>query len=247
MTTHTTRRHVPPAISDAEHTDPNPTEAPAHQSLTVDDTPDSAGQPDGQAGEFNDESAAETSPDADGGLATAQTGSPRRWRPSIRRWSISAHRGAQMFSLIALVAVGGLVGWLGTQLYHRHAADQQYAVYLQTARQGALNLTTIDWQHADADVHRILDSAAGRFHDDFSARAKDFTDVVKQTQSHTEGTIVDAGIESESPTGAQVLVAVNVKSTQAGQPEQRSRGWRMRLHVERVADTTKITDVEFVP
>jgi Mce-associated membrane protein len=168
--------------------------------------------------------------------------------PRIRvRMAVPPHRAALTFGLIALTAIAGLSGWLGYQLHREQKADQQYAVYLQTGRQGALNLTTIDWQHADSDVQRILDSATGTFHDDFAARTNDFIDVVKQTQSHTEGSIVETGVESETPTGAKILVAVNVKSTQAGQPEERSRGWRMRILVERVDDTAKIANVEFVP
>jgi Mce-associated membrane protein len=156
-------------------------------------------------------------------------------------------RVALLFGLGALAGVAAVCGWL-TDAYHRqHVADQQEAAYLQTARQGALNLTTIDWQHADTDIARILDLSTGQFRDDFSARAQDFTTVVKQTQSRTEGTIVDAGIEVETLTGAQVLVAINVKSILGDQPEQHSRGWRMRIFVERDGESAKIANVEFVP
>ena len=109
------------------------------------------------------------------------------------------------------------------------------------------SLTTVDWPQVDADVQRITDSATGTFRDDFAARAKDFAAVVKRTQSHTEGSIVDTEVETETPTGAQVIIAVNVKTTQSGQPEQRARGWRLRILVERVEDTAKIANVEFVP
>ena len=51
-------------------------------------------------------------------------------------------------------------------------------LFVQVARQGALNLTTIDCQSADADVQRILDSATGTFYDDFSKRSQPFIDVV---------------------------------------------------------------------
>lgn len=156
-------------------------------------------------------------------------------------------RAATLFGVLSLIALAGLCGWLGWQVHRQHADDHQRAAYLQAARQGALNLTTIDWQHADADVQRILDSSAGTFHDDFSTRANDFIGVVKETQSHTEGSITESGVESENGTSANVLVAVNVKTTQAGQAQQSNRGWRMRISVERVGDAVKISNVEFVP
>src|SRR5262249_4401902 len=119
--------------------------------------------------------------------------------------------------------------------------------FLQVGRQGALNLTTIDWQHADGDVQRILDSATGTFYDDFQKRAQPFVEVVKQAQSKSVGTIAEAGLEPESKNDAQVLVAVTVRPSNAGAPEQATSGWRMRIVVEKVGDEAKVSSVEFVP
>ena len=115
------------------------------------------------------------------------------------------------------------------------------------ARQGALNLTTIDWQKAERDVQRILDGATGQFHDDFAMRSQPFVDVVKQAKSTSVGTITEAGLESEAAGTAQVLVAVAVKTSNAGAPEQDPRAWRMRISVEKVGDQAKVSNVEFVP
>ena len=110
-----------------------------------------------------------------------------------------------------------------------------------------MNLTTIDFQHADDDVKRILDSATGTFYDDFQQRAQPFTEVVKQVRSKSVGTVTEAGLESESADEAEVLVAVAVHTTIEGQPEQQPRAWRMRILVQKVGDDTKVSNVEFVP
>jgi hypothetical protein len=68
---------------------------------------------------------------------------------------------------------------------------------IQADRQGALNLTTIDWQNADRDVQRILNGATGQFHDEFATRSQPFVDVIKQAKSTSVGTIAEAGLESE--------------------------------------------------
>jgi Mce-associated membrane protein len=146
-----------------------------------------------------------------------------------------------------VVVLAGLTGWLGFRTYQSHQADEQRKLFLQVGRQGALNLTTIDWQHADADVQRILDSATGTFYDDFQKRAGPFVEVVKQAQSKSVGTIAEAGLESVSDNGAQVLVAVTVKTSNAGAPEQAPRAWRMRISVQKVDDGAKVSNVEFVP
>ena len=156
---------------------------------------------------------------------------------------------AMIAGLVLVVALAGLTGWLGFRTYQSHQADEQEKLFLSVGRQGALNLTTIDWQHADQDVQRILDSATGTFYDDFQKRAQPFMEVVKQAQSKSEGTIAEAGLEPQSITanGAQVLVAVTVKTSNAGAPDQAPRAWRMRLTVQKVGDEAKVSNVEFVP
>ena len=126
-------------------------------------------------------------------------------------------------------------------------AQTQQRQLLQAARQGALNLTTIDWQHADADVGRILDGATGQFYDDFAKRSRPFIDVLKQSKAVTVGTITEAGLDSDTGDGAQALVAVAVKTSNAGAPEQEARAWRMRVFVQKVDDGIKVSNVEFVP
>jgi Mce-associated membrane protein len=156
---------------------------------------------------------------------------------------------AMIAGLVLVVALAGLTGWLGFRAYQSHQSDEQQKLFLSVGRQGALNLTTIDWQHADADVQRILDSATGTFYDDFQKRAQPFMEVVKQAQSKSEGTIAEAGLEPQSITanGAQVLVAVTVKTSNAGAPDQAPRAWRMRITVQKVGDEAKVSNVEFVP
>ena len=154
---------------------------------------------------------------------------------------------ATIVGLALVVVLAGLTGWLGFRTYQSHQADEQRKLFLQVGRQGALNLTTIDWQQADQDVQRIMDSATGTFYDDFQKRAQPFAEVVKQAKSKSEGTIAEAGLDTSTDNEAQVLVAVTVKTTNAGAPEQQPRAWRMRISVEKIGDEAKVSNVEFVP
>jgi Mce-associated membrane protein len=101
-------------------------------------------------------------------------------------------------------------------------------------------------RHADADIQRILDSATGTFYDDFSNRSKPFIDVVKKAQSKSVGTIIEAGVESQSANEAQVLVAVSVKTSNLGAAEQDLRHWRMRITVQKLGNDAKVSNVAFV-
>jgi len=157
---------------------------------------------------------------------------------------------ALIIGVVLVLALGGLAGYLGYGAYHAYQADQDRKLFLQVGRQGALNLTTINHETAEADVQRVLDSATGTFYDDFSNRADPFIAVVKQAQSKSEGTVTEAGVESVSETGdeAKVIVAVTVRTSNAGAPEQQPRAWRMKLTVQKDGDdSAKISNVEFVP
>lgn len=153
---------------------------------------------------------------------------------------------ATILGLVAVVALAGLCGWLGFRAFQSHQAADERNLYLQVGRQAALNLTTIDFEHADEDVQRVLDSSTGTFYDDFNARAQPFKEVVKQAKSKSVGTIAEAGIESETEDGADVLVAVTVRTSNAGAAEQEPRAWRMRITVEKVGDDAKVSNVRFV-
>lgn len=181
--------------------------------------------------------------DENGGDTADEADSQRR----TRRKPPSPVALASILGAVFVAVVVGLSGYLGYQAYQLQQQQHLREIFVQGARQGALNLTTIDWQHADADVQRILDSATGTFYDDFSNRSQPFIDVVRQTQSRSVGTITEAGLESSSGDEAQVLVAVTVKIANAAGPEQDPRRWRMRITTQKVGNEAKVSNVAFVP
>ncbi len=198
---------------------------------------------------IDDDVADETlEPKADTAEATSDTdvvGGQRRHRGS--RQQMSSRRLMLVVGSLMIAALTGLTAWLGWNVHQQRLIADQRAEFLQAARQGALNLTTIDWQHAEPDVQRIVNSATGTFYDEFSKRSQPFIDVVKQSQTKSEGTIIAAGLESESDSDAQVLVAMNVKILDAAAADQPLRSWRMRISVHKVDDQVKVSNVEFVP
>jgi Mce-associated membrane protein len=160
---------------------------------------------------------------------------------------IPGFRLALAVGLAAALALGVVGGWLGYGVYKVHQADQLRSEFLAVGKQGALNLTTINYTEAEADVQRVLDSSTGQFYDEFSKRAPAFVDVVKQVQSKTEGRITEAGVESISGDSARVLVAVAVNTSNRGSADQPLRHWRIRIDVQKVGDAVKVSNVEFVP
>jgi len=211
------------------------------------DTPDTA-EPEAKVGES-------TTPDVDDNAGDVDQvdevedneGGDRlaRWRQRVAP-RLARLGSALVASAVIVATLTGLAGWLGYRGYQKHEAQAQRELLVQVARQGAVNLTTINYTEVDADVQRILDLATGAFREDFEQRAKPFIEVVKAAQSKSEGTVTDAGLESQRGDSAQVLVAVAVKSRTAG-GEESPREWRMRVEVRSVGHDAKVSNVVFVP
>lgn len=222
-----------PSPASPDHADDGSPVAPADSGSTTSAESEAA---DGDADEAEDYDAAVDDEDED----ASEDAAPAE-RPA------SHVRLATMVGLAVVVALVVTVGWLGFRAYQSHQAQEQRQLFLQVGRQCALNLTTIDWQHADADVQRVLDSATGQFYDQFSKRKQPFIEVLKKAQSKSVGTITEAGLESDSGDKAQVLVAASIKTSNLGADDQPPREWRMRISVEKSGDEVKISNVAFVP
>ena len=173
-------------------------------------------------------------------------GVTRRGRSWLRSTGRTPWRVALVAGLTFVVALGAVCGWLGYRVHEQGQGHQFRASLVQMGRQGAINLTTIDYQHAEADVQRILDSSTGEFYDEFKSRSAAFVDVVKKAKSSSVGTVTEAGLESTNGSDGQVLVAVTVKSSSDGKSEEQPRYWRMRLTVSRQGGTVKVSKVDFV-
>lgn len=163
------------------------------------------------------------------------------------RRAMSRNAVAAALGIALIVALAAVAGWLGFQRQHLARQQAADAKVLTAARSAAVNLTSIDVATIDADVQRILDSSTGTFRDQFVERSQPFTDVVRQAQSKTEGTVSAAGIESRDGPTSKVLVAVSVRTTNAGQGEQEPRSWRMRVSIVEGPAGPKVSDVQFVP
>ncbi len=154
---------------------------------------------------------------------------------------------ALVAGLVAGVLLAGLVGWLGFRAYEAHNLEAQRNLFVQAARQGAANLLTVDYQHADADAQRILDSATGKFYDSFARRKQSYIDYAQRMRSKLVATATDAGLESRNGDQGKVLVAVTVKSSDPAQAQQEPQFWRIRVTVKKMGDVAKVSDVVFVP
>jgi Mce-associated membrane protein len=189
--------------------------------------------------------AAETveNPDADEAeVEPAET--PETPEPPQRRVNVSL--------ALSVAAVVGIVGFLGASGWmfwqHRKVVEKREhaAAYVATARQGVINLTSLDYNKAKENVQRVLDTATGEFKDDFQKRAADFESVVKDSKVVTEGSVAATAVESMTNDSAVVLVLANESVTNIAGAKDQPRTFRFRVSVVHVGDDLKLSKVEFV-
>ncbi|OCB57812.1 hypothetical protein A5677_01690 [Mycobacterium malmoense] len=227
------------AAAEAEQT---AAEAPGEESPDTDEDAEEAATETAEAtedagteGEIADEAAA-------GAESEAEPARSRR-RVPLPRLSV-----AWKAAVIALICA--FVGASGFMVWHHHEAterNQRVANFIAGARQGVVNMFSMDFNRAREDVQRVIDSSTGQFRDDFQQRAKDFTTVVEQSKVVTQGTVNAAAVQSIEGDSALVLVAASSRISNAAGAKDEPRNWRLKVTVTDDGGQYKMSKLEFVP
>jgi Mce-associated membrane protein len=149
-------------------------------------------------------------------------------------------------TIVVICALLGASGWMAWQHHKVMQGRQQSAAFVGAARQGIINLTSLDFNKSKEDVQRIVDSATGEFRDQFQKTADDFASVVKDTKAVAEGSVAAAAVESTGQDSAVVLVLANERVTNLAGAKDQPRTFRFRVSVVRDGDQLKLSKVEFV-
>ncbi|CAM3220455.1 hypothetical protein MYCO108962_07400 [Mycobacterium colombiense] len=205
----------------------------------TDSVTDTAEATDADEAETEDEVSDETPEDAESEAKPARS----RRRLRLPSWPV-AWKAAVIVLICAFVAASGYMMWNRHQVNER---KQHAANFIAGARQGVVNLTSMDFNKAKEDVQRVIDSSTGQFHDDFQARAKDFTTVVEQSKVVTQGTVNAAAVQSINGDAALVLVAATSHITNAAGAKDEPRNWRLKVTVKNDGGQYKMSNVEFIP
>lgn len=168
-------------------------------------------------------------------------------KPARRRsWAPRVAVALVVAAIVGICALSGLSGYL---IWHHHQAEaqrRQAAAFVAAAKQGVVNLLSMDFNNAKRDVQRVLDNSTGQFKDDFAQRAGDFTTVVEQSKVVTEGSAKATALDSMTKDSAVVLILANERVTNSAGAKEEPRAFRLRVSVTREGDQIKMSKVEFV-
>lgn len=168
-----------------------------------------------------------------------------------RRRLKAPRRSTVLVSVGALISVGLLsaTGYMVWQDKKATDLNHRTAEFSAAARQGVVNLMSMDYNAAKESVQRVIDDSTGKFHQDLADSADDMIKAMEASKVVTTVTVNDSAVESISGDSAVVLVAATSEKHDATQPpnsDSQPRVWRVVVTVEHDGGQIKVSDVEFV-
>jgi Mce-associated membrane protein len=170
--------------------------------------------------------------------------------PSRRRRMATKPWAAPLAKALAIVLILGLAAASGYMLLKQQQVTKQQqrtAAFIAGAKQGIISLTSLDFNRAKEDAQRVIDSSTGQFKAQFQERAADFTRVVQESKTITEGTINGAAVESMDEHSAKVLVSATSRVINKPEAKEAPLTWRLKVTVADDGGQYKMSNVEFVP
>lgn len=144
--------------------------------------------------------------------------------------------------MVGLLATGGYLLW-----QHRAAAaeDRLRAEFAAAARQGVVNLMSMDADHPEESVQRVIEESTGKFKTNFQDTSEDLIKAMRDAKIITRVTVNDTAVESMADDSGVVLVAATSERQGAQSlKDKEPRQWRVLVTLQRDGGRLKIADVE---
>ncbi|CAN5588013.1 hypothetical protein BH10ACT9_BH10ACT9_21170 [soil metagenome] len=169
--------------------------------------------------------------------------------PAPKQRSTRRFRGKSIVVGAATVLLCALLGLSGFMAWQDRATDQSWqreAEAAAVARQGVVNIMSLDFTNAEGDIQRVLDSATGKFKEDFQAESEFLVQALEESQVVTEVTVNGVAVESLSDDAAVVLVSANSQASNAGDDRRDPQQFRVAVTLARDSGALKLSQVDFL-
>lgn len=158
-----------------------------------------------------------------------------------------------VLALLALVLVAATVLFVVKE--HRdagggapaRAVSQQYDAVTAAARRETLAFLTVDYQHMDPLIDKVLAGATGSFKTQYAGAKATLKSSAATSQAVSTGKVLSAGIGDLTARSAVVFVAANSQVTnKSTQGKSQPRYYRLKLTMVRQGSTWLTSDLQFV-
>jgi Mce-associated membrane protein len=166
--------------------------------------------------------------------------SRRRWLHRLGRKPV---RVAAIVVISVSLAASGYMVWEHLTLAHerQHAAE-----FAAAARQGVETMMSIDPDHANANVQRLIDNTTGLLKSQLQASATYMVKHAQDAKITTKATVEDVAVESMTDNSAVVLVIAKSDTTNADKSKRPPVFWRLSVDIERDGGQPKMSKLDFV-
>jgi Mce-associated membrane protein len=147
----------------------------------------------------------------------------------------------------AIVALAVAAGVLGYQVLMAQRDQDRRAAALQSARQTAINMQTLDHRNLQKDLDRVTGGLTGNAKDQWATMAKTLSDSVTKTKTTTSVQTARAGVVSMDRDSAQVVVWVSAISTNSKVPQGASIPGRWEFELTRDGDRWLVSKIGLIP
>jgi Mce-associated membrane protein len=145
--------------------------------------------------------------------------------------------------LVALVVASVL---LERKWAEGRSTAARYDAVLASARQEALNFTTLDYRSISDDVARVLAGSTGSFHKQFQDSEANLKTLAARNKSVSKGSVLEAGIVSSEPTKARVIVVADSMVSNVNTSTPQPRHYRLQLDLVLQGGRWLTDDLQFV-
>jgi len=147
--------------------------------------------------------------------------------------------------VIAVLAVAAVV--LGREVWAAQREQDQRAAALQSAKQTAINMQTLDHKNLQRDIDRVTSGMTGTAKDQWATLAKTLADTVSKTKTTSSVQSARAGVVSIDRDSAEVIVWVSAISTNEKVPQGAPMTGRWDFELTREGDRWLVSKLGVVP
>lgn len=147
--------------------------------------------------------------------------------------------------LVVVVALAAVLAWQLVGFLDDRSVDDRREAAVEVASAQVLDLTTLDADSVGEKLQALGKRVDGAFADELNSITTTFQNIVNERQLSASGSIDAVGVTSSSDSEATVVVASSALVSEGG-ADPVKRTFRMRVELEWIKGSWKITGMEFV-